>query len=201
MLKITSMALYLAVFFASPAFSADPTDPDWPCIQRKIPRLSAGVIWPHPIPSEVAPLAADEKELVDMLSLRRITLEEVAVEVAEHQSRTSSQSSADWGRIFNAAFTRIDRNRTQIIHGIERYADKQIGLSREIDELRQKMDAALDASEPDYDLIDAYEVDLDWKTRIFDDRSRALTYVCESPVLLEKRAFAVARLLSEQVDE
>jgi hypothetical protein len=30
---------------------------------------------------------------------------------------------------------------------------------------------------------------------VFDERKQSLTYVCESPVILEKRAFAIARAI------
>ena len=34
---------------------------------------------------------------------------------------------------------------------------------------------------------------LAWETRIFRERSQSLSYVCETPVLLERRAFEIAR--------
>jgi hypothetical protein len=37
---------------------------------------------------------------------------------------------------------------------------------------------------------------LAWDTRIFRERSQSLTYVCETPVLLERRAFELARALA-----
>jgi hypothetical protein len=33
----------------------------------------------------------------------------------------------------------------------------------------------------------------DWDTRIFEERRHQLTYVCEQPALLEKRAFTIGR--------
>ena len=57
--------------------------------------------------------------------------------------------------------------------------------------------AALEAAAtPDFDAIDAQEEQLDWNTRIFQDRQQALTYVCETPVLLEQRVFALARAIA-----
>ena len=37
---------------------------------------------------------------------------------------------------------------------------------------------------------------LAWDTRIFKQRAQSLNYVCETPVLLEQRAFAIARALA-----
>ena len=41
---------------------------------------------------------------------------------------------------------------------------------------------------------------LHWDTRIYDERQAALAYVCESPVLLEQRAFALAREIRSRLD-
>ena len=38
---------------------------------------------------------------------------------------------------------------------------------------------------------------MDWDERIHTDRQRSLTYVCETPVLLEKRLYAIAQLLQQ----
>ena len=38
-------------------------------------------------------------------------------------------------------------------------------------------------------------VSLDWDMRIYEERERSLTYVCEVPVLYEQRAFAIAKLI------
>ena len=40
---------------------------------------------------------------------------------------------------------------------------------------------------------------LRWDTRIYQDRQKSLTYVCESPVILEQRAFAVARMIAAEL--
>ena len=191
------IAVAAAIFGAMPAQAADPTDPSWPCVQRKVERLSAGVMWPLALPEGAASLSSDQQDLVSALVLRRISVEEAGKMIAEFGA-AQDLSEGEWSAIFASFFKRLDQNRTELIRGIERYANSQIELSKEIDGLRQKMDGALAATEPDYDQIDVMEVDLDWKTRIFDDRSRSLTYVCESPVLLEKRLYAIAQLLLAQ---
>ena len=47
-----------------------------------------------------------------------------------------------------------------------------------------------------FDAIDAQEQKLDWDMRIFQDRQQALTYVCETPVILEQRVFALGRAIA-----
>ena len=49
--------------------------------------------------------------------------------------------------------------------------------------------------------IDAAEAQLDWSTRIFQDRQQSLTYVCETPVILEQRAFALGRAIAAHLPD
>ncbi|MFK8252159.1 hypothetical protein [Ancylobacter terrae] len=39
-----------------------------------------------------------------------------------------------------------------------------------------------------------------WDTRIYDTRTQAVTAVCESPVILEQRAFALARAIQNAME-
>jgi hypothetical protein len=62
--------------------------------------------------------------------------------------------------------------------------------------------ASATAAEPqDFDRIDALEEELDWSTRIFKDRQQSLTYVCETPVILEQRAFSLGRSIAALLPE
>jgi hypothetical protein len=39
-----------------------------------------------------------------------------------------------------------------------------------------------------------------WDTRVFEDRRRALTYVCETPALIEQRLGALARTIAAAME-
>ena len=41
---------------------------------------------------------------------------------------------------------------------------------------------------------------LDWDTRIFQEREHSLTYVCDLPVQIERRAFALGREIQRHLD-
>lgn len=99
------------------------------------------------------------------------------------------------GQVFKAGFERLSAQRRAIIAGIEDYSLKQIALSERIDETRVEMNRLMEADAPDYDRVDALEERLAWDERIFTDRAQSLTYVCETPILLEKRLHAIARML------
>lgn len=190
-----ALAILAAVATAGPLLAADPSDPDWPCIQRKVPHLSIGVMWPHPLPEDAAPLPPDLDDVAAQLALRRVSEEQAQALIDEVAARHPDFGLDDYGRLFQSAFDRIDRQRSDIVAGIGRYARNQARLADEVDQLEAEMTQLEAAEEPDFDRMDQIEAELDWRVRIFNDRNKALTYVCESPVLLEQRAYAIAQML------
>lgn len=201
-LSITcALALLSVSFSAAPA--ADFSDPTWPCIQRKVERLSLGLMWPHPVP-ETAPAAATTERAADLVSalvLRRVSLEDASARIAAFTEAENVSDPDTLGHVFKRVFDRIARNRSSIIKGIERYSLDQAALSDRIEEKRAKMIALEAVEEPDFDQIDAIEEQLDWDERIYVDRAKSLVYVCETPVLLEKRLYAIAQSMLQQVSD
>lgn len=196
-MKRSIFAAIISIGLAGSAWGADFSDPTWPCIQRKVENLSAGLMWPHPIPESAlsAKDAEQVKHLVATLSLRRVTLEEAETYIQSFVETRGSVDKDVAGLVFGGVFDRLNRKREQIIGGIGRYAGKQTGLSDRIDVARTEMAAILAQDAPDFDRVDALEEQIDWDERIYTDRARSLTYVCETPVLLEKRIFALGKLL------
>ena len=87
----------------------------------------------------------------------------------------------------------VEPHRAALMDGIARYGRKQVDLAARIEGHRHEM-ARLEAIDsPDFD---AQEEQLDWDMRIFQDRQQALTYVCETPVILEQRVFALGRAIA-----
>jgi hypothetical protein len=191
-MRIAGLALILSQI-AVPVHAAGDTDADWPCIQRRTGALSAGVMWPEPIAG--AATDADAADLAARLALRRVSVAEAEAAVATYATAHPGLGAGELGAIFQAAFTRIDRDRTRVLDGISRYGHKQAALAERIDAAHAEMAALKAAEEPDFDWMDSLEEQIDWDERIYKDRERALTYVCETPVLLEKRAYSVAQML------
>ena len=190
--------LVLVVFglLAGAAHAEGGTDPDWPCIQRKQPHLSLGQMWTGPAPDDATRALARSPEiaaLADRLEQRRLPMAEAEAEIAAFaQNADNVRLTA----LMVAIFDRVEPDRTALIEGIARYGHKQVALAARIEDDRHKMAALEAAATPDFDAIDAQEEQLDWNTRIFQDRQQALTYVCETPVLLEQRVFALARAIA-----
>ncbi|PDT82477.1 hypothetical protein [Sinorhizobium sp. BJ1] len=188
-----ALALCLTTQPPGTAGAVDFSDPDWPCIQRKAENLSVSLMWPEPITR--LPLAPAANDLVAILSLRRVTLEEAGAHIQAFVEKTAPVDSQMLGNIFLGVFENLSENRKRLIAGIGRYSRSQIALSTRIDGSRVEMAKLTRETKPDFDRIDKLEEQIDWDERIYRDRSQALTYVCETPVLLEKRAYAIAQIL------
>lgn len=195
----------LAAALALPAVAADFSDPDWPCVQRKVVNLSWGMMWTGlPIDESLGDWRDDPeiRALAETIAVRRTPIEEAEARIAAFADGLGEDRERRLALLFKAAFELIDRERAQIVNGIGRYARKQAGLAERIDEARIEFAALTEAERAaegeDLDRLDRIEEledQIAWDTRIFDERQRSLTYVCESPVLLEQRAFALARAI------
>ncbi len=193
---VLSLAVAVAGAGAAPAFAdGPPVDPDWPCIQRKQPHLSIAQVWGGPVPDEAAQALAATPEVASVaqaIALRRTPVPDAEARMQAFAADHAGDPEAVVA-LFSATFDHINGTRDRVLAGIARYAHKQARLEGQIEELRHRMHALEEAEEEDFDAIDDLEKQLDWATRVFQDRQQSLIYVCETPVILEQRAFALGR--------
>ncbi|EBA05676.1 hypothetical protein [Sagittula stellata] len=195
---LTRKALFaLALCAATPLAAADYSDPTWPCIQRKVERLSEGLMWPHPIPEtmpEDPALRREIEQLAAKLAIRRIEVPDLQADVTAFAERNGGDPAL-LGLVFEETFASLNGRRSRIIGGIGDFSLSQISLSERIEAARQEMDTEMALDDPDFDKVDALEEQLDWDQTIYTDRQQSITYLCETPVLLEKRLYAISQLL------
>jgi hypothetical protein len=193
------LAALLLAIPAGGASAADAVDPDWPCVQRKVPELSIGQMWSGPVPEEGWHPDAKTRQLAARLVPRRVPPEEVAAAAGAYADTLPPDARAEGlADLFATVLAQINAERGQVIAGIARYAHHQQALADRV-EAREDEIARLEAvpdDQKDWDRIEELQDELAWDTRIFKERSQSLTYVCETPVLLEKRAFTIARTLA-----
>ena len=203
-LTVTMLAGFTVT--SSPASATDPNNPYWPCVQRKVPHISAGMMWGGPL--------VDEKDrswrkdsavanLVETLSSRRLPIEEAQERIDRYAEGLSDGKQTKLTQLFTGLLYHTNAERSEIMAGIEKFARRQIALSDKIKKMAAESNALLAKSEPSAaDLNKAQELDqqLLWDTRVFDEREQSLTFVCEVPVLLEQRLFALARQLSYHLE-
>lgn len=199
----TSMVVGL-VFGTGVSNAAVFNDPTWPCIQRKVEKLSLGLMWEgaQEVPDQHSvKLGRDAESLADRLALRKLSIEEAEGIVTEFVAAHPGTDRDSLGTVFERVFRELGAKRSKIINGIGRYSLKQIALSEKIEALRTEMDDLLGQTSPDYDKIDKLEEQLDWEERIYKERSKSLTYVCETPVRIEKRLYSIAKILMNAVPQ
>jgi hypothetical protein len=197
----TALLIFLiASFGAAEALAAgDPANPDWPCVQRKVPSISASMIWAGPeIRNEDRRWEeqSDIADLVRMISSRRMPLEEAFAAIDSFAAKLGTDRSERLTLLFTGLLQTVNAERSEIMQGIERYTRRQRELAARINAERSELDALNaranpggEASAKIQDLQKAFE----WDTRVFRERQESLSYVCESPVLLEQRLFSLAR--------
>ena len=191
-------ALALAAAAPGLARAADQrTDPDWPCVQRKVPSLSVGQMWPGPPAEGDWRDDPDLARLAGVMAARRTPLEEVKALAEEYASGIEPAARPErMALLFAAVLDRIDSERHEVMGGIGRYAHKQVGLSETV-KAEEAALATLQADpNADPDKVEEAQDKLNWDIRLYRERSQSLTYVCETPTLLEQRAFAIARILA-----
>ena len=186
--------------------AADSADPNWPCIQRKVPEITAGIVWSGPEIREDDRSWKSDSVLTDMvqkLAQRRLSLADAEREVARFASTLTTDKTPKLTLLFTGLLQTISNDRRDVMAGIERYAKRQYALAAKINDARHELSALLKMdtlSDDESRRRDALEEKLSWDTRIFDERQQSLTYVCESPVLLEQRLFALGRKILEFIE-
>lgn len=181
------------------ARGAEPASPDWPCIQHKVPEITAGTMWAGPEIDETDRSWQESPEIAPLahrLAQRRVPVPEAEAEIDAFAQGLQGDVDAELAQLFTALLQIVNAERKDIMAGIERYARQQNVLAEQIKALDRQIAEARAAAAEDADQrarLEDLERQLAWETRIFAEREQSLTYVCEAPVLLEQRLFALAR--------
>jgi hypothetical protein len=189
-------ALMSAALVTGPMAAAQPQDPDWPCVQRKVPTLTVAQMWTGPAPAADWEDRAEIGELARRLAARRVPVADVTAAAADFAADVDpDQRGEALASLFAAILERLNAERGEITAGIGRYARRQTAEAARVDAMRRDL-ADLEAAPADTRddaRIEELRTALVWETRIFKERSQSLSYVCETPVLIERRAFEIGR--------
>lgn len=183
---------------------------DWPCVQHKQNVLTAAQMWDGP------PIAAEGKasdnpqirKLVPVVISRRLSMDEVETRIKEFaDAQPADKRDAILTELFQAALAQINTSRSEIVDGIEKFQRRQILRSKKLEEDGIKLADLLKASDADLKNQEAAaraqeaQTRYDWDARVFQERQQNIPIACEIPVLIEQRAFALARAIRAQMQE
>jgi hypothetical protein len=195
---LTSLLL-LALPTAS--LAAQNQDPDWPCIQRKVPALSLAQIWNGPeLPASANGWSQDKDitALVEEVAARRMPVADAEKEIRDFATGLpADQAKERMAMLVQGLFDHMNAERSQVISGIGRYARKQIDLAARLRKEATEVDALRNQPDANAAEVAARTDRLTWETRIFEERVQSLTYVCEVPTLIEQRLYALAKTVSD----
>lgn len=201
--NVIAAALLLAT--AGPALSAANNDPDWPCIQRKVPELSFGQIWTGAeLPASAKDWSQDRRisELVEELAARRLPIADAQQQIKEFAADLPADQMDDrLAKLVQGLFEHMDHERSEVMSGIGRYARNQLELAARLRKEASEVDAMRGKPDANVNEIAARTDRLTWETRIFEERVQSLTYVCEVPTLIEQRLYALAKTVNEVLKE
>ncbi|WJR65101.1 hypothetical protein QTA58_12655 [Neorhizobium sp. CSC1952] len=195
------IALLAALPAASMAHAAANTDPEWPCIQRKVPELSIGQVWTGEELAEtagqwnrdprVSDLAAELVKRSNPIENARKQISDYAVTLPKDQMHEKLE------QLFMGVFDKINIERGQIISGIARYAEKQRQLAADLRRKAAEIDKMRTTADADQTVLARNNEQLTWETRVFEERVQSLTYVCEVPTLIEQRLYSLSKIIGE----
>lgn len=201
--RLAFATLIATVVLSDPGRAADPRYPDWPCVQAKVPEVSLAAVWAGPDLDDVAGTWKDDvvvSALVARLAARRTPLEEAEKSISEFLAGAAANKSERGKKLFAGLFESLNAQRASVMNGLERITRKQRVAAEAIRAETLAMHALQDAATPDPAKIEQLGNQLIWQTRIFEDRRRVIKFVCEVPVAIDQRLFALGRMIQQGME-
>jgi hypothetical protein len=195
------LVIALAVPIAAEA--ADRRFPDWPCVQARVSELSVAAVWTGPPLDEAAGAWRSDPQLADLvarLAARRTPLDEAKGTLVAFIQSGEGKRQDRAKRAVAGLFETLNNERLDVVNGLERLTRRQRDFASRIEANAARLRDL--QAEPDADQAKAAELanQVDWETRIFEERRKSVRFMCEVPVVIEQRLFALARAAQQALD-
>jgi predicted NACHT family NTPase len=202
---ISRMGFVLLAVVASTRLctAADPRYPDWPCAQAKVPEISLAAVWAGPpLDDAEQKWKSDPKvsALVQKVTARKLPLEDAQRAIAEFLAAPGTDKMATGKLLFAGLFEQLNAERASVMNGLERVTRRQRQAADKIREDTIALQALQGATPRDQAKIEELGNTLVWETRIFEDRHRVVKFVCEVPITIDQRLFALGRTIQQEIE-
>jgi hypothetical protein len=200
-LLAASVAIGLAMW--TPSRAVDSRYPDWPCVQPKVPEISVVAVWAGPPLDDAEKAWANDqrvKDFIPRLAPRRVPVEDAQKIITDFIVGNADEREQRGTLLFAGLFDRLNRERTEVMNGIERLGRSQKGLAEKIRSDISELHKLQDTANPDEAKLQELGHQVEWSTRIFEDRRKTVRYVCEVPTLIEQRLFALSRAVQQAME-
>jgi hypothetical protein len=201
--RIAIAALFVVAASTDFCMAADPRYPDWPCVQAKVPEISLAAVWAGPPLDDATDKWKNDPKvaaLVPKLAARRMPLEEAEKTIVEFLAGSAADKTTKGKLLFAGLFDTLNAQRSSVLNGLERVTRKQREAADQVRATTLALQALQGASPPDQPKIDELSNQLVWEARIFEDRRRVITFVCEVPTTIDRRLFALGRVIQQEME-
>jgi hypothetical protein len=140
------------------------------------------------------------KDLVELIAARRTSLEAAQKAIGEFLVGTPAEKEQKAKEVFAGLFDTLGGQRRELMDGIERVSRKEVDLAAKIKSDVARLRELQDKPDADQTEIQSLASEIEWSTRIFEDRRKTIRYVCEVPTTIEQRIFALARTIQQNLN-
>ena len=191
---MTKARTMLLLAGAAAAMAAAPVDPDWPCVQRLVPSLTAATLWPGQAPTgdwradpRIAALVRDAAD-------RRRPVDEAARRLEDFVATKPGAEAVS--EVFAGLVDQTNVERGQAIERLRSIARRERALASATDRVTTELEA-LPATAPERDDLTARRTLM---IREYEEIGRTIRYSCEIPVDFEARLGRFAQVLQRGLE-
>jgi hypothetical protein len=189
------------------ALAADATTADWPCVQRKVAKLTSAQMWDGAPVDDLTKWRDNEEvtKLIVVLASRRVSLEKATTAIARFAAAQPQERRDEALKLlFAGLLSTINSDRAVVMSGIERFQQRQKARAAEIERqgtaIQELKERAVNDEKAHAELA-AAEDRYNWDVRVFSERQQSLPLACEVPVLIEQRLFALGREIRSRMND
>lgn len=170
----------------------------------KIPSLSLAAVWSGPSVDAYANTWSDDSQVADLagrLAQRRLPLDQAKADIGSFATASGADRQTKLLTLVAALFDMMNQERSSVVAGLDRFGARQKDLANDIRTRVDKLHALQAAPDQDTTQIAALGNQLQWDTRLFEQRRQTTQYACAVPDLIEQRFFALARAIQQDLGD
>ncbi|MGJ0391364.1 MAG: hypothetical protein ACR650_01155 [Methylocystis sp.] len=175
---------------------------DWPCKQVRVPEIALGSVWTGPsIESERKRWRDDPavSELVAKIAPRRTPLEEAERRIDDF-AKAGGNDKSRMTLLFAGLYEKMNDERRDVVNGLDRFGGRLKEMAEKTRQETQSFYELQNQKPVDPEAVRKAAEALQWRVRLFDEQRKMVSYVCESPALIEQRFGALARRIISKME-
>ncbi len=157
-------------------------------------------LWPGLTASNRAASQDEQERLSEVVALvvaRRTPLQDAEKQINSYLKGSGNERAERAQQLFVRAYDKLIAQRSQLISGLERADRRQKEFAAKI---RADVAHLRTASGGEGTEAPQLTSQVEWETRVFDDRRKAIAYACEVPSEIDRRLAAIAQMLRKAID-